>query len=230
MKKMNDTVKSRLVYALLEAEGAELVNTECTSVPSNAFSQRIRRLAEHPEKYTKKHRIKKIVIILIAAAVLLTGCTAIKPVRTAIANFIITVFEKYSSVDKSTDANAKDRITEFYTPGFIPEGYEFAGEEIEKINDSFITLRELKYNNVNNELRFTQLVPKQTMTLNTENTELKTVSIGDIECMNIMNMGRSDFIWEQNGYRFLLSVPDEIDLETAKKIIESVEKIEFTNN
>ncbi len=227
---MNDTVKSRLVYALLEAEGAELVNTECTSVPSNAFSQRIRRLAEHPEKYTKKHRIKKIVIILIAAAIILTGCTAIKPVRTAIANFIITVFEKYSSVDKSTDANAKDRITEFYSPGFIPEGYEFVGEEINKFNDNLIINRDLKYKNDYKELSFTQVVAKSTMTLNTENTELKTVSIGDIECMYYSNIGLCDYLWEQNGYRFILSVPDEIDLETAKKIIESVEKIEFTNN
>lgn len=227
---MNDTAKSRLVYALLEAEGAELVNTECTSVPSNAFSQRIRRLAEHPKKYTKKHRIKKIVIILIAAAVLLTGCTAIKPVRTAIANFIITVFEKYSSVDKSTDANAKDRITEFYSPGFIPEGYEFVGEEINKFNDNLIINRDLKYKNDYKELSFTQVAAKSTMTLNTENTELKTVSIGDIECMYYSNIGLCDYLWEQNGYRFILSVPDEIDLETAKKIIESVEKIEFTNN
>ena len=227
---MNDTVKSRLVYALLEAEGAELESFGCTAAPSNAFSQRIRRLAEHPEKYTKKHRIKKIVIILIAAAVLLTGCTAIKPVRTAIANFIITVFEKYSSVDKSTDANAKDRITEFYSPGFIPEGYEFVGEEINKFNDNLTINRDLKYKNDYKELSFTQVVAKSTTTLNTENTELKTVSIGDIECMYYSNIGLCDYLWEQNGYRFILSVPDEIDLETAKKIIESVEKIEFTNN
>ena len=36
---MNDTAKSLLVDALLEAEGAELVNTECTFVPTDSFSQ-----------------------------------------------------------------------------------------------------------------------------------------------------------------------------------------------
>ena len=111
---MNDTVKSRLVYALLEAEGAELVNTECTSVPSNAFSQRIRRLTEHPEKYTKKHRIKKIVIILIAAAVLLTGCTAIKPVRMKIANIAVTILEKYTSVGQNRKRRTRCRKRFFH--------------------------------------------------------------------------------------------------------------------
>ena len=227
---MNDITKSRLVDALLEAEGVELENTKCVSVPSSAFSHRIQRIAEHPEKYTKKCRAKKIVIILIAAAIILTGCTAIKPVRTAIANFIITVFEKYTSVGKSTDANAKDRITEFYSPVFIPEGYEIVQKNIDRLNDGKAVEYYIEYINGDKNIVFSQVTPKTTMALNTENTELKTVSIGDIECMNIMNMGRSDFIWEQNGYRFLLSVPDEIDLETAKKIIESVEKIEFTNN
>ncbi len=227
---MNDTVKSRLVYALLEAEGAELESFGCTAAPSNAFSQRIRRLAEHPEKYTKKHRIKKIVIILIAAAVLLTGCTAIKPVRTTIANFIITVFEKYSSVDKSTDANAKDRITEFYSPGFIPEGYEFVEEEIDKLNEELIITRDLKYIKGSKELCFTQLIAKATMTLDTENAEIKTFKVNGIKCMSSKNDDGYHIIWDQYGYRFLLSTSADFTEETAKKIIESVKKSEFTNN
>ncbi len=221
---MNDTAKSLLVDALLEAEGAELVNTECTSVPSNAFSQRIRRLAEHPEKYTKKHRIKKIVIILIAAAVLLTGCTAIKPVRTAIANFIITVFEKYSSVDKSTDANAKDRITEFYSPGFIPEGYELVEDRLNEFNKDFITGRYLEYRNGDKILRFTQLEAKSTATLDTENAEIKTFRVNGIEYVSSRNINCYIVIWEQYGYRFCLEMSKETTEETAKRIIESVVK------
>lgn len=227
---MNDTAKSLLVDALLEAEGAELVNTECTSVPSNAFSQRIRRLTEHPEKYTKKHRIKKIVIILIAAAVLLTGCTAIKPVRTTIANFIISIFNAHSFVDKNMEKNSNDRITEYYSPKFIPEGYEIVEDEINKISEDHVISRDIKYEKDGKELYFTQLTEKANITLNTENTELNSFSINNIECLYYSNLGLNDYLWEQNGYRFILSVPDEINLETAKKIIESVKIIELTNN
>lgn len=227
---MNDTAKSRLVYALLEAEGAELVNTECTFVPSNAFSQRIRRLAEHPEKYTKKHRIKKIVIILIAAAVLLTGCTAIKPVRTAIANFIVTIFKEGSYVDKSTDKNGKNSITEFYSPAFIPEGYELFEDEFVKLYEDIITCRDLKYKKGNDILYFSQSETNSTITLDTENAEIKTFKVNNIECMSSRNINCYIVIWEQNGYRFRLAMTEEIPEETAKKIIESVEKIEFTNN
>ncbi|MBR6922530.1 MAG: DUF4367 domain-containing protein [Clostridia bacterium] len=227
---MNDTAKSRLVYALLEAEGAELVNTECTFVPSNAFSQRIRRLAERPERYTKKSRVKKIVIILIAAAILLTGCTAIKPVRTAIANFIITIFEKGSFIDKSEDKKANDRITEFYSPKFIPEGYELVEEKTDKTKADRIILRVLEFKCGDNELSLYQLTSKSTMTLDTENSEIKTFRVNEIECMSSKNDDGYHIIWDQYGYRFLLSMSADFTEETAIKIIESVEKIEFTNN
>ncbi len=221
---MNDTVKSRLVYALLEAEGAELVNTECTFVPSNAFSQRIRRLTEHPEKYTKKHRIKKIVIILIAAAIILTGCTAIKPVRTAIANFIITVFNNGSFVEKGTDKNGKDKITEFYSPGFIPEGYELVEDRLNKFNEDFIIGRYLEYKNGDKMLYFIQLEAKSTMILDTENAEIKTFMVNSVECMSSRNINCYIVIWEQYGYRFRLEMSEETTEETAKRIIESVVK------
>ena len=55
---MTESAKSLLVNALLEAEGAELESVECTAVPSSSFSRRIKRIAAHPEKYSKR-RVKK---------------------------------------------------------------------------------------------------------------------------------------------------------------------------
>lgn len=227
---MNNITKLRLADALLEAEGAELVNMECTFVPSNSFSHRIQRLAEHPEKYTKNSRVKKIVIILIAAAIILTGCTAIKPVRTAIANFVITIFNNGSFVDKGTDKNGKDRITEFYTPGYIPEGYELVDDKLNKLDEDFIIGRYLKYKNGNMILCFSQLDAKTAMTLDTEKAEIKTFMVNGVECMSSRNINCYIIIWNQFGYRFYLEMPKETTEETAKKIIESVEKSEFTNN
>ncbi len=68
------------------------------------------------------------------------------------------------------------------------------------------------------------------MTINTENTEPEIIKAGEIECMCYTNMDRRDFIWEQNGYRFTLSTPDNLLEETVIKIIESVRISKFTNN
>ena len=174
---MTDSAKSLLINALLEAEGAELDAVSAASEPSNAFSSRIQRLADHPEKYTKKRRAKKIVIILIAAAIILTGCTAIKPVRSTIANFIVTILEKGSFIDKSEDKKVKDRVTEFYSPKFIPEGYELVEEKTDKTKADRIILRVLEFKCGDNELSLYQLTSKSTMTLDTENAVIKTLRL-----------------------------------------------------
>ncbi len=227
---MNDITKSRLVDALLEAEGVELENTKCVSMPSSAFSHRIQRIVENPEKYTKKCRAKKIVIILIAAALILTGCTAIKPIRTAIADFIITIFDNGSFVDKSTDKNETTEITELYSPKYIPVGYELYNESIDTSKTGKIKNYILEYKNADSEIHFIQFTANSSMTINTENTEPEIIKAGEIECMCYTNMDRRDFIWEQNGYRFTLSTPDNLLEETVIKIIESVRISEFTNN
>ena len=222
MKKMNDTAKSLLVDALLEAEGAELESFGCTAAPSNAFSQRIRRLAEHPEKYTKKHRIKKIVIILIAAAIILTGCTAIKPVRMKIASFIVTVFDKGSSIGQSTDKKAKTIITEFYTPAFIPDGYIFVDEKITRYDDGTIFSRTLIYEKGEKKLMFDQIPAHGGMTINTENAEITKIKINGIECLYARKTDHIYVAWENEGYKFLLTLHEDISENTIIKIIESV--------
>ena len=68
------------------------------------------------------------------------------------------------------------------------------------------------------------------MTLDTENAEIKTFKVNGIECMSSRNLNCYIVIWEQDGYRFRLTTLEDITEETAIKIIESVEKIEFTNN
>ncbi len=225
---MNNIIKSNLINALLEAEGAELENVECIAVPSKAFSHRMQRLAEHPEKFAKNRRVKKAVIILIAAAIILTGCTAIKPIRTTIVNFIITIFEKGSTVDKAK--NGTTEITELYSPKYIPVGYELYDESIDTSKTGKIKNYILEYKNADSEIHFIQFTANSSMTINTENTEPEIIKAGEIECMCYTNMGRRDFIWEQNGYRFTLSTPDNLLEETVIKIIESVRISKFTNN
>ena len=77
---------------------------------------------------------------------------------------------------------------------------------------------------------FIQSEAKSTVTLDTENADIKTFMVNDVECMSSRNLNCYIVIWEQFVYRFSLETPKETTEETAKKIIESVEKIELTNN
>lgn len=222
MKKMNDTVKSRLVYALLEAEGEELESVSCTASPSKAFSRRVQRFAENPEKYAKKRRVKKRFIFLIAAALILTGCTAIKPVRMKIANIAVTILEKYTRVGQNRNKNAKSVITEFYTPAFIPDGYVLVEEKVVKFDDGTIIRRELKYEKDEKTLTFDQIPAHGGMTIDTENAEITKIKINGIECLYARKTNLIFVAWENEGYKFLLSICEEIPESTIIKIVENV--------
>ena len=218
---MTESARSLLVNVLLEAEGAELESVECTAVPSPSFSRRIERIAAHPEKYSKR-RVKKRFIFLIAAALILTGCAAIKPVRTKIANFIVTVFEKGSDIDPSAGKNAKSVITEFYTPAFIPDGYVLVDEKAEKFDDGRVYYRDLTYQSGNKIIRFAQMPAKDAISIDTENAEITTVTVNGADCMCIKKTDRVFVVWEKDGYRFILTIYDDLPDITITKIVEKV--------
>ena len=79
---------------------------------------------------TRTTRIKRRVIAaLVAAVLLLTGCT-VYAYREEIREFMETVFEDYIRVscrdtEEPTDTQV---ITEYYTLGYVPEGYELVSE------------------------------------------------------------------------------------------------------
>ena len=79
---------------------------------------------------TRSIRIKRRVIAaLVAAVLLLTGCT-VYAYREEIREFIETVFEDYVRVtyhDGEEDP-VEATISEYYTLGYVPEGYELVSE------------------------------------------------------------------------------------------------------
>ena len=75
---------------------------------------------------SRKMKIKRrIVAALIAAVLLLTGCTTYA-YREEIREFIETVFEDYIRVTyhDGEDTTSLDTISQYYTLGYVPEGYE----------------------------------------------------------------------------------------------------------
>lgn len=75
---------------------------------------------------SRKMQIKRrIVAALVAAVLLLTGCTTYA-YREEIREFIETVFEDYIRVTyhDGEDTTSLDTISQYYTLGYVPDGYE----------------------------------------------------------------------------------------------------------
>jgi hypothetical protein len=72
---------------------------------------------------------RRVVAALIAAALLLTGCTAYA-YREEIRKFIETVFDEHIEVkyNEGEESKSTDTISEYYTLGYVPEGYELVNE------------------------------------------------------------------------------------------------------
>lgn len=75
---------------------------------------------------SRKMKIKRRVIAaLVAAVLLLTGCT-VYAYREEIRAFIETIFDDHIEVkyNNGEDTTSLDAISEYYTLGYVPEGYE----------------------------------------------------------------------------------------------------------
>ncbi len=225
---MNNITISRLTEVILEAEGAELASVDCAAVPSPSFSRRIERIAGHPEKYANGRRVKKRIIFLIAAALILTGCTAIKPIRTTIANFIVTIYEKYMSIEQNRSEISKSTIEAVYSPEYIPDNYVIV-KESDETADHFIIAHIIEYKNNEKTLRFSQHPANASMSLDTESAETKTLKADNFDIMCIYKNGILTVVWEYDGYRFRMVTQDDFSEETIMKITKSVKIHEFTN-
>jgi len=68
---------------------------------------------------------RRVVAALIAAVLLLTGCTAYA-YRAEIREFFVTIFDDHEEVryNEGEQSKSTDTISEYYTLGYVPEEYE----------------------------------------------------------------------------------------------------------
>ena len=81
---------------------------------------------------------KRLLAAILAAALLLTGCT-VYAYRTEIKEFFVEIYEKHIRVTYDTDKNnlMGKNITKAYRATYIPEGYELVEEVNTKVDVSY---------------------------------------------------------------------------------------------
>ena len=122
--------KKALIEALYSKYEDEIKESESEStVCTPAHYNNLRKLGiKVKEQRIGRISKKSFVAILVAAALLLVGCTAYV-YRDKVRNFIETIYEKYIHVTYNDDENLLgSELSEAYVLTYIPDGYELIEE------------------------------------------------------------------------------------------------------
>jgi len=202
--------KKALVEALYSKYEEEIKESESEStVCTPAHYNNLRKLGiKVKEQRIGRISKKSFVAILVAATLLLVGCTAYV-YRDKVRNFIETIYEKYIHITYNDDENLLgSELSEAYVLTYIPDGYELIEESKTPIRTYY------KWENGdNNRIIFRQV------TLDGA-TFLLDVEQGYTELLNYDNYviyfrkleASYHYIW--NDGKYFVSIDSSVDLGT----------------
>ena len=163
----------------------------------------------------RKNLRKWVVTLLVAAALLLTACT-VYAYRGEIRDFIEKVYEeriRVSYYDADEEPKA-DIITEFYTLGYVPEGYVLESEQrlpaISKIKwvnkqGCYIILEQ-------------HILDGSNYSMDTENGQTSVIICGEFEVYCLLS-DISFYTWNDGTYAYKIYSPDEISNDELTRMI-----------
>lgn len=127
-------------------------------------------------------KLRRAVVALVAALLMLTGCMSFKAVREPIVKFFAQTYEKGTDITFEGTEYMNPDDFEYKMP-VPPEGYFIVEEE------KYGGLYDVKFKNINGDIiYYTQLNPDgATVMLNTENADVSYIDINGHEAMKIEN-------------------------------------------
>ncbi len=165
----------------------------------------------------RKRISKKWIVLLVAAALLLTACTAYV-YRDKIKGLFI---EKYANYDKISEADAanevgKNAIKDIYALGYIPDGFVLREEQY-SLNRTYYEYRDAS----ENMLAYSQRVSFPTGIF--DNRANKLITIDDsIEVYCTRTKEYYYYAWYDNKYYSLLVTSEEISKDELSRIVENI--------
>ena len=160
-------------------------------------------------------RMKRIIAILVAAALLLTSCGII------FCNEIHEVFkELFASITFEGNESNLSTIEEVYELGYIPEGYYFEEEMITPL------CIQRKFVNENGDvIRFEQRVLDGTdFTVDSEIGYSKILEVQKYDVYYRENAENNTFIWKTNKYSFIIISNTKLSNDIVVQILEGITK------
>ncbi len=158
---------------------------------------------------------KRIAIVILAAALLLVGCTAII-FRHEIKQLIEEVFDTFTVATYDEDRDSiGSGITDYYAPTYIPDGYI----KVNEIKNSAHVLYEFE-NEEGDVLRFQQYLLNGTAhRFDYEELSLKEIRINNAAISCRFYNEAHNYIWNDGFYGYVIVAKHELSFEELSKII-----------
>ena len=147
----------------------------------------------------------KILISLIAAAILLTGCAVF---RERIAGLFLTVGDGFVNVEGDVTPDAPKEIEHAYVPSYIPDGFT----EVERVEEVFY--HQIIWANDDNKqyLIFSQdTVYSSSHNIDTDHASTIQIHYSDFTVFKIESSNNFFYYWNYQGYVFALTSNYNID-------------------
>ena len=168
---------------------------------------------------TRVAKIKRRVLVaLIAAALLLTGCTAYA-YREEIKDFIETVLDDYIRVSYNDGEKpaSSATISEYYTLGYVPEGYEL----INHLELSTLNMYEWETSS-GEYMAFKQCNTGDALFgLDTEVENMDMIQIGAYE-VYCRSVDINYYMWNDGDYAYQLAISTKLSEQELISIIEGL--------
>ena len=157
----------------------------------------------------------KILISLIAAAILLTGCAVF---RERIAGLFLTVGDGFVNVEGDVTPDAPKEIEHAYVPSYIPDGFT----EVER-EEEWYMVKTVWKNESEDSIEITQqVINGSEFGADTKYATVEKIEFSKFVAYNVEGNNYSIFYWSDGYYIFSLRATPNIAKNTAINIIESL--------
>jgi hypothetical protein len=230
MIKESQAVFFKLQAAAREAQRREMLALQTEFIEPHVFSDEFNRKMKHLFRTNGRshfrfvntigRRVAVIALVLIAALTVTTA--SVKALREPFIEFIVSVYERFTSVILQTDNAQSDsplEIEEMFLPQYLPENYVLLE------SNNYLVMAITTYSDGRDELIFEQHIMNPThFNVDTEDVELENIVVNDIEVLFYSNKGFNNILWTDGLYAYkVMGIIDKnkllnlLDLENITK-------------
>jgi hypothetical protein len=218
---MYETEKRLFGQALAEVISKTLDEElrECkeTAACSRAHSRYVKYTVKYGESPKARKISKRTIALIIAAALLLTGCAAL--VRDQIAGFFMTILETRNVIESTADITGyPETIEEKRIPQVLPEGYELV-EEVTTRGSLILTWIDAESNFL---IYYQSTHEAGEMDIDNEHSDFGEIQIDEYDVLCVISEdGSRRYIW-MDDYVYYISSSCELTKQELEDIVRNI--------
>ena len=216
---MNNKQLKLIKRAFFEVEMLELDRIEHTervvSTSAKNFINNISILKQQQSKSCPQLSFRKKISIFIATilifALALTACTF----REELGDLFVDIYNRFAKV--KVNGTSDNSVFEHMKPSYLPEGYILIYSKVADYYSRTI------WSNQKHKIYLDQdKIDTNRLIIDTELSNLNKLEIENITILYVDKNNTFSFFWVFENYQFTLTCPDDIGIESVKKIIKSI--------